>query len=225
MSEPRARHGRLPWLAPGELTAAQGEVYGAITEGPRSTGSTVPLVDAAGRLEGPFNSLLLDPPLGAAVAALGEAVRYRSSLSARARETAILELASLRGCQFEWYAHEHQALRAGLTAEQVSSLRRGDPAPGLDPAEQLVRSIVTSLVRERDLDDALFTEAEEVLGLPALSDLVVLVGYYDLLALGMVAFRSPLPEGAAPAADLGASARARSAASGEAESPVPPGRE
>jgi 4-carboxymuconolactone decarboxylase len=56
------RHGRLSWPVPTELTTAARAVYDKIVGGPRaSAASAFRLVDAAGRLEGPFNAMLLSP--------------------------------------------------------------------------------------------------------------------------------------------------------------------
>jgi 4-carboxymuconolactone decarboxylase len=50
---------------PDELDPAQRELYETITGGPRAAGpSPFALVDAAGRLNGPFNAMLLAPELG-----------------------------------------------------------------------------------------------------------------------------------------------------------------
>jgi hypothetical protein len=56
---------RLRRLPPAELSDEQKEVYDAITAGPRSGGpSPVSLTDSEGGLHGPFNAMLLSPPLG-----------------------------------------------------------------------------------------------------------------------------------------------------------------
>lgn len=52
----------------------------------------VPLVDGEGRLEGPFNAMVVSPEIGFAIQQLGAKIRYRARLSARQREVAILEV-------------------------------------------------------------------------------------------------------------------------------------
>ena len=119
MSETTRSHGRLPWPTPDELRDDQRVVYEAIVGGPRGASSPFALTDADGRLEGPFNAMLVTPAIGAATQELGAAIRYRTSLSARQREIAILTLAVLRRSEFEWYAHERVALRAGLSRNEI----------------------------------------------------------------------------------------------------------
>lgn len=190
-------HGRTPWRAPHELDAAQRAVYDAIVAGPRGAGpQAFALTDGDGRLEGPFNALLLTAGLGACVQELGAAIRYRGSLPDRAREIAILELAVLRGCEFEWYAHERIGRRAGLNDGELAAVRTGRPAVTMSDAETTVRSIVRNLVVDRDIDDAAFAAAETQLGASTLMELIILVGYYDMLALSMRVWRTPLPVGA-----------------------------
>src|SRR5215469_12111400 len=122
------KHGRLPWLAPEALSEDQRKLYDLIVGGPRGKGPRAfPLTDETGRLNGPFNAMLVSPEVGTAVQELGAAIRYRSSLPDRARELAILELAALRRCAFEWYAHERVGRNVGLTDDELEAVRTGKP--------------------------------------------------------------------------------------------------
>lgn len=203
MSETTRSHGRLPWPAPDELRDDQRVVYEAIVGGPRGASSPFALTDADGRLEGPFNAMLASPALGAATQELGAAIRYHTSLSARQREIAILTLAALRRSEFEWYAHERAARDAGLTLDEIDSVGRGALPTSFDAAETVVAEATESLTTNRDLSDALHRRVVEHLGVVTMCELVSLVGYYDLLALSLRVWRTPLPEGAAPHFDRG----------------------
>lgn len=196
------KHGRLPWPKPDELDESQRAVYDKIVGGPRASGpAAFQLTDPEGRLEGPFNAMLVNPPVGDALQKLGAAIRYRTGLSARAREIAILVLAQARQSDFEWYAHARVGLLAGLTAEEIDELAQGRTASTFSHAELIVAAVVRALLESRDLDDDLSARASELLGQSNLYDLVVLVGYYDLLALSMQVWRTPLPAGEAPVFD------------------------
>jgi 4-carboxymuconolactone decarboxylase len=195
-----SQHGRLPWPTPDELDAPARKLYDHITGGPRADGPRAfPLTDEDGRLQGPFNAMLLSPEVGTALQELGAAIRYRSSLPARAREIAILELSVLRRSSFEWYAHARVGKQAGLTDAEIAAIHDGAAVTTLDHTETLVRELVRALVHERDLDDDRFAEASAKLGRRALMELIALAGYYDLLALSLRVWRTPLPAGTPPA--------------------------
>ncbi len=74
--------------------------------------------------------MLLAPAVGGALAALGEAIRYRSSLTARTREIAILAVAALRS----------------IWARIVSILRLFAPRSPLetDPTRRLLAEVLTA---------------------------------------------------------------------------------
>jgi alkylhydroperoxidase family enzyme len=193
------KHGRLPWLEPRDLDAAQRALYDRIIGGPRAAGpQAFPLTDEAGRLHGPFNALLVSPEIGDALQGLGAAIRYASALAAREREIAILEVAVLRRSEFEWFAHERVGRACGLTDAELRALLRGEVAATFSARETLVRRIAHDALVERALAADLHAHAEHVLGARALMDCISLVGYYDLLALTLRVYATPLPAGVAP---------------------------
>ena len=180
---------RLPKLEPAQLDADQRALYQAIAGGRRAQGrQAFPLLDAAGRLEGPFNAFLLQPALGSALQALGSAVRYETHLEERAREIAILVVATHLDCAFEWYAHEAVARAAGLGDPELAAVRQGR-YERLDDAEQLVARTTAALVVDEDLDDDTYREAAGRLGPAGVFELLTLVGYYRTLALQLRVFR------------------------------------
>jgi AhpD family alkylhydroperoxidase len=193
------QHGRLAWPTPGELPPDARALYDRIAGGPRAQGpQAFRLTDDDGRLNGPFNAMLVSPDLGGTLQEVGAAIRYRSALSNRAREIAILEVSVLRRCEFEWFAHERVGRASGLTEDELHALLHGAPAPTFDPAETIVRRVAHDCIVDRTLADNVLDEAERVLGTRAVMDCVTLVGYYDLLALTMTVWRTPLPADAEP---------------------------
>src|SRR5262245_38797241 len=184
---------RLARLRPDSLNDDQREVYDAIVGGPRAKGApVVPLVDADGGLEGPFNAFLLQPRLGSALQAVGAAVRYETSLSARAREVATLVVAGRRDCAFERYAHEALGRRAGLTDDDLAALRDGRYSD-LPADDAVLATLAHELVEHGDLDDENYHQATALLGPAGVFELTTLVGYYLNLALQLRVFRVEPP--------------------------------
>jgi alkylhydroperoxidase family enzyme len=193
------RYGRLTWFEPESLDDQQRVLYDVITQGRRLPGGgLLPRQDDAGRLFGPFNALLVSPAFGKAFHEAGNELRHRATYTPRCREIAILELAVLRRCGFEWRAHEGNGRGSGLTEDELTAIRTGAPAPTLDRAETLVREVAQALVRGRDIDDALYAAAAGALGERALFEIVMLICYFDTLAMAIGVFRATLPPGFEP---------------------------
>jgi 4-carboxymuconolactone decarboxylase len=180
---------RLPRLTPDAMTPAQRVLYGDIAEGPRAAGPQhFALTSPDGSLTGPFNALLLVPALGQAVQALGAAVRYETSLSARERELAILVVAAHWDSTFERDAHEAVGQAAGLTDDEVAAVRSGG-IPELDDARERACARLAHAMARGDVDDELWASAARVVPVTVVFELSTLVGYYAMLALQLRVFR------------------------------------
>ncbi|MBI4185062.1 MAG: carboxymuconolactone decarboxylase family protein [Proteobacteria bacterium] len=177
---------RVPPVKPEELTPEQRRVYDAIAGGPR------------GRVRGPFTVLLHSPELADRVQALGEFVRFRSSLPARLSELAILATARAWTCQYEWLAHAPIAEKAGVAATTVAAIREGRRPDFASGDEAAVYDYAVALHRGRAVNASTYDAALRALGAPGLVELTALIGYYALLAMTLNAHQVPLPEGAAP---------------------------
>ena len=72
---------RIPYLTPGSLSDEQQELYDAIMAGKRGQGGAAgQLANEEGGLIGPFNAWLFSPSVGERAQALGEVLRFGSSL-------------------------------------------------------------------------------------------------------------------------------------------------
>ena len=184
---------RLPKLSPAELDEPQRALYDTIASGPRARGPQLfALTDDAGGLQGPFNAMLLSPPVGGALQALGSAVRYGSGLAGRDREIAILVVAHAWNCAFEVYAHEAVGRAAGLGDNELAALRAGDYEQ-LAEHERLVAKTTFALAARSALTDDEFGAVRDALGLRLLFELTTLVGYYATLALQLRVFDVSTP--------------------------------
>ena len=185
---------RLPNPTPDELSPEQRALYDEIAGGPRSTGPRLfELLDREGRLNGPFGIMLHSPSIGSALQAVGTAVRYRSVLSARVRELAILAVGAHWNSDFELYAHVPLARHAGLTEAEIDGLVAGAEVSLADPAERVVVEVVRALLHASDLTDEQYAAGRDAIGEQGLVELTTLVGYYATLALQLRVFRVGAP--------------------------------
>jgi AhpD family alkylhydroperoxidase len=190
---PEAPTPRLPALAPEQLDDAQSKLYAAITEGPRAADrGRSPIADEEGRLLGPFNAMLYNADLGDPMQALGAAIRYRTSLGAATRELAVLVVAATLDSEFEWFAHQRLARAAGVSEETIARIAAGREPDGEDA---LPYRATRELIAEGDLSDERFKEVEGRFGTNGCVELVVLIGYYRMLALVLRTFRVSVPSG------------------------------
>lgn len=193
---------RLPDLTPADLDAAQRDLRERIVGGPRGGGPQhFPLVREDGSLTGPFGVMLHEPALGAPLQELGSAIRYATSLSPRTREIAILAVAAATGSAFEAYAHERVGRAVGLTDDELAALSDGS-FTSTDPHEDAAHEWCRLLLDDHDhahgrpvrLDDDTYAAYAAALGTTTVTELVVLVGYYRLLAQLLAVFDVGVPE-------------------------------
>ena len=176
---------RLPDLPRAAMSGEQGRIHDQIVAGPR------------GRVQGPLKIWLNSPGLADAAQNLGAYLRFGSRLAPRLSELAIIVTGAHYKAEFEWYAHVRFAHEAGIP-EAVTEVIRSGEAPELPDADQrIVHAVAVELTRDHRLSDATFDEAVAVLGLPALTDLIAIVGYYGLVSLTLNAFEIPAPDGSA----------------------------
>ncbi|WP_345474988.1 alpha/beta fold hydrolase [Microbacterium pseudoresistens] len=122
------------------------------------------------------------PMIGAALQELGSAIRYRTSLTQRQRELAILRVAAATDSGFEVHAHRLVSLAVGFTAAEVTAVLNGR----YEAADALEGDVLR-------LTDALLAGGGTAgvalrLGEQAAAEVVTLVGYYRLLAQLMECF-------------------------------------
>ena len=179
-------------LEPNPLTTLAPEqraLYDAITTGPRAQGPQhFALTDKDGNLLGPFNALLLSPVLGTALQEVGASIRYRTSLTAREREIAILIVAAHWDSKFELNAHESIGLAVGLTETEIGCIRSLG-IPKLSDLRELACTHLTRAMVGGDVDDQTWKAWAPVVGNVTVFELLALVGYYAGLALQMRVFR------------------------------------
>jgi 4-carboxymuconolactone decarboxylase len=155
------------------------------------------LVSKRGRIDGMYRSLLNHPELTHRVSDLGAFLRFGSgSLPAQVRELIILWLAREVKAAYEWVKHEPPARAAGLSDPAIEALRAGREPPGLDETQRTAIAVARCALELRDIPGDLQAQCIDQVGMFGLIELVILVGFYRMIAGVIFAFDVPLPEGA-----------------------------
>jgi len=159
-----------------------------------------------GRIDGMYKTLLLHPDLLRHVSGLGTYLRFESpALTAQARELAVLAVARSLGAAYEWVKHAPQARKAGLDEAVLTALRAGGRPEGLSPELSAVLDAARCVLEKRSIPEAVQSVLEKAYGVAGVIELVVLCGFYVMIAGVILAFDVPLPEGEAdPFAKAGA---------------------
>lgn len=177
-----------------QLTPEQQALSDAIKSGPRaklaSSGASKP-----GPLGGPFNVWLRSPGIGNLVQQLGEEIRFRSSLSGKLNELAILVTARNWTSQYEWVAHHKLALEGGLDPKIAEAIAQGRRPEGMDADETLVYEFSTELQASQGVSDAMYARAVARFGERGVVDLISVNGFYVLVSMCLNVDRTPVPPG------------------------------
>ncbi len=195
MSNDKAADTRRFKLIPLEqLTPEQRALSDAIKSGLRSklasSGASKP-----GPLGGPFNVWLRSPGIGDLVQKLGEEIRFRSSLTGKLNELAILVTARNWTSQYEWVAHHKLALEGGLDPKIAEDIAQGRRPASMDADETLVYEFSTELQASQGVSDAMYARAVARFGERGVVDLITVNGFYVLVSMCLNVDRTPLPEG------------------------------
>jgi 4-carboxymuconolactone decarboxylase len=154
-------------------------------------------VSSAG-LGGPYNALLRSPQMARRCFDLLDYLRFRTSVDKRLNEFAILIQARLANAQYEWWAHETIARRAGLSDAVMADLRECRRPAAMQDAEQLVYDFCIQLTLNHRVPDSLWQMAMDRLGEQAVIDLTVLSGTYVMVSMLLNATQVGIPGGGAP---------------------------
>ncbi len=187
--------GRLPLYDREALEPAQKELFDWLMNEavPWAEGAGFKAGIGAGQLIGPFNPALLTPAISKAFFDFVLVEHENTSLSQRAREVVILTVGAVWQAPYELYAHRAVGRHVGLSDEEVRTLAEGGLPKDLSDTETVAHRVARALSVEHHLDDALYREAEELLGANGIMDAVILTGIYHMVCAILNAFVAPAP--------------------------------
>lgn len=112
---------------------------------------------------------------------LGAAVLGMQKLDARLREIVILRVATLSRADYEWTQHVAIGKAVGVTDDEISAIKSGDPG-ALDSQARLVVKFTEECVREVRVSDVTFSEAQAAFSSQEIAELIITIGYYMMIA-------------------------------------------
>jgi len=173
---------RLPPIPPDKMTDAQKKAAETFAEG---RGYAV---------RGPFVPLIRSPEVMLRAKAMGDYLRFKSTLGPRLNEMVILITAREWSQQYEWQAHYPIALKEGLRREIAEAIADGRRPAGMAEDEETAYDMAVEILRTKRVSDATYQRAVARFGDQGVIDLLGVVGYYNFLAIVMNATRTGLPE-------------------------------
>jgi len=152
------------------------------------------LVAGRGRILGPYKIWIHSPTVADGMEHIGTFLNKQSSLSTREVEIGILVIAQHWDADYVRQAHIKAGKAAGLAQETIDAILAGGDPKLADPHERAVHCFAASLVGGAKLPDAEFAEIEKTIGRAGVAEVLVLLGYYTSVALGMKVHEVPIPQ-------------------------------
>lgn len=188
---------RFPTLQPDQMNAEQKKLFETIVSGPRSQNYGG---DAANHVlkRGPFNAWMRSPEFGLKIQAVGEHIRFKSSIPKHLNELAILITAREWTSQYEWYAHHALAMKAGLDPKIAEDVAAGKRPASMKEDEAAIYDFCIQLHRSKRVDDATFKRVKALFGEQGVIDLIGVSGYYTAVSMTLNVAEVPVPGGVLP---------------------------
>jgi 4-carboxymuconolactone decarboxylase len=177
---------RVPDLKPEEMSERQKQLAAEIG-GPRG-----------GVVRGPFAIWLRNPELVDKANQLGNLLREGTSVPRRLSELAILVAARHWTAQYEWFAHEQQALDRGVARDVVEAIRARKTPSFAKADERATYAICHEMYENKKVSDATYKAAVDTLGQQMVIELITIATFYAMIAMFLVTFEAPVPGGAKP---------------------------
>jgi 4-carboxymuconolactone decarboxylase len=175
---------RLPIIEEAHMNEAQSRLLEAIRSGPRGKSITP---------RGPFAVWLHAPEFGHLAQALGGHCRYRTALAPRLSEFAIMCTARQWRAQYEWFAHEPMAEKAGVKTKTIAALRAGREPTSAPRDERAIHTFIRELYKTNRVSDRAYKRVHAFLGDAGMVELVGILGYYVMISMTLNVFRMMPP--------------------------------
>lgn len=129
-------------------------------------------------LQGPGGVSLYAPKVGQMLSGVNRYLRFEAGFSGHVREVAILITAREMDSQFEWCAHEPEALKEGVPQAVIDVIKYRRPATGIDATDAYIITLGREIWRDHKVKPETFARGQEIFGPGKLIELVMLMGNY-----------------------------------------------
>ena len=158
---------------------------------------TTPGATIAG-LQGPAGIQLFSPKTAATSQRSTAICGSRRASPPHVREVAILITAREMDSQFEWVAHEPEALKEGVPQSTIDVIKYRRSTEGLDATDALIIELGRQLWRDHKVKSETFAKLKAIFGPNKLVELVMLMGNYAGTAALLAAVDMQLHAGKKP---------------------------
>jgi len=149
-------------------------------------------------LQGPAGLQLFSPKTAAHHSAINRYLRYEAGFTPHVREVAILTTAREMDSQFEWVAHEPEAIKEGVPQNVIDVIKHRRSTAGLDETDAIVIELGRQIWRDHKVTSETFAKAKSIFGPNKLVELVMLMGNYAATAALLTAVDMQLHAGKKP---------------------------
>ena len=149
-------------------------------------------------VRGPFAAMIRSPEVMLRAKAMGDYLRFKSTLPPRLSELAIIVTARQWAQSYEWYAHRPLAEKGGLRPAIADAIADGRRPADMSIDEACVYDFAIELHQNKSVSDATYARALALFGEKGIIDLTALNGYYTMIAMVLNVARTQLPDGAKP---------------------------
>lgn len=143
------------------------------------------LGEGRGRIPTPFKVWLHSTRLADGMEVIGTYLNNGASISEAEFEIALLATAVFWRSPYVIANHTRHAAKAGVPEDAIEAILAGRRPVLADPRQQTIADLAADLLAGASIEDDRFDAYEAALGREAIAELIVLVGYYTTVSLGM----------------------------------------
>jgi 4-carboxymuconolactone decarboxylase len=152
------------------------------------------LGEGRGRIPTPYRVWLHSPRLAEGMEMIGTYLNHGAHLTDAEFEVATLATAVFWRSPYVVTNHARHAVKAGVPEDAVEAILAGELPSIADKRLQTVSDFAADLLAGGSMEDERFDAYEALLGREGIAELVILVGYYSTVSLGMRLHEVPARE-------------------------------